>query len=86
MPIVLLEALSYGLPLLVSDIPPNREISLPEFRYFKAGDINDLSRKIQELIKKGVSQAEKEAHREILDKDYNWDRIAEATYNLFRAV
>ncbi|MFA5270771.1 MAG: glycosyltransferase family 4 protein [Candidatus Omnitrophota bacterium] len=86
MPIVLLEALSYGLPLLVSDIPPNREISLPEFRYFKAGDINDLSRKIQELIKKGVSQAEKEAYREILDKDYNWDRIAEATYNLFRAV
>ncbi len=85
MPIVLLEALSYGLPLLVSDIPPNREISLPEFRYFKAGDIDDLSKKIQKLIKKGVSQAEKEAYREVLSRDYNWDKIAEATYNLFRA-
>lgn len=83
MPIVLLEALSYGLPLLVSDIQPNREITLPEFRYFKVGDIDSLSIKMQELIKKGISNDEKEAFSKILNKDYNWEKIAESTYNLF---
>ena len=34
LPIALLEALSYGLPAAVSDIPPHREVPLPSFRYF----------------------------------------------------
>ena len=31
-PIVLLEAMSYGLPVLVSDIPANKEVELPPER------------------------------------------------------
>jgi len=34
--------MSYGLPVLVSDIPANKEVELPDERYFKCGNVNDL--------------------------------------------
>jgi len=42
LPIALLEAMSYGLSVLVSDIPANKEVELPAHRYFKCGDVEDL--------------------------------------------
>ena len=42
LPIVLLEAMSYVLPVLVSDIPANKEVELPAERYFRCGDVDDL--------------------------------------------
>jgi glycosyltransferase involved in cell wall biosynthesis len=35
LPIALLEAMSYGLSALVSDIPANKEVKLPSERYFR---------------------------------------------------
>jgi len=86
LPIALLEAMSYELPVLASDIPQNREIPLPEFRYFKIGNINDLSNKIKELTKKGISEQEKKKQREILEKNYNWNKIAQQTYNVYKNI
>jgi glycosyltransferase involved in cell wall biosynthesis len=60
LPIALLEALSYGLPVLVSDIPQHRKIPLPEFRYFKVGNIDELAQKIVELYDLGISDEEKQ--------------------------
>lgn len=86
LPIVLLEALSYGLPALASDIPQNREIPLAEFRYFRTGDIDDLSEKMQELIKMDITDDEKRHYQELLEKEYNWDKIARQTFEVYKSV
>ena len=83
LPIALLEAISYGLPVLVSDIPPNKEVSLPEGRYFPVGDVDLLAERITELFRQGISEAEKDAQRGLLEHTYNWDRIAERTLEVY---
>jgi len=86
LPITLLEALSYGLAVLISDIPPNREIPLPDYRYFRVGDIDELNRKMQELINTGIREEERKHYRELLEKEYNWDKIAQRTLGVYKSV
>lgn len=86
LPIALLEAISYDLPVLASDIPQNREIPLPGFRYFKPGDIETLARKMDELFRTGISEEEKKKQRRILEENYNWDKIAQQTFEVYKSV
>ncbi len=50
LPISLLEAMSYGLSVLVSDIPANKEVRLPAERYFQCGDVANLKEKLKEKM------------------------------------
>ena len=86
LPIALLEALSYGLPVLVSDIPQHHEIPLPEFRYFKVGNIDDLAKKIVELYHIGISEEEKQKYFELLKENYNWDKIAQQVFEVYKSL
>jgi glycosyltransferase involved in cell wall biosynthesis len=84
LPIVLLEAMSYGLSCIASDIPANREVGLPEERLFKAGDIQALSIKIIEYIKKPMDAEEKAQQIKLISEKYNWDKIAEKTLDVYK--
>lgn len=86
LPIALLEALSYGLPVIVSDISANRELLLSEFRYFKPGNIDELSFKLVEGIKKGLSGDEKEKYLKLLKTQFDWDTIAERIKGIYEKV
>ncbi len=59
LPIVLLEAMSYGLSCIASDIPANREVGLSEDRFFTPGDVEGLAEKIREFIDRPLSEEEK---------------------------
>ena len=59
----MLEAMSYGLPVLVSDIPANKEVELPAERYFRCGDVDDLKAKMEVLLEKGLSEKEQQVIR-----------------------
>lgn len=48
MPLVLVEAMAHGLPIISSDIPTSQEIMGDFGIYFKNGDVNDLARKLEE--------------------------------------
>ena len=87
LPIVLLEAMSYGLSCLVSDIPANREVSLSEDRHFRVGDVMDLSKKLKHFMDHGALLAdEKEKQLAKIKSRYNWDEIAENTLKVFLSV
>ena len=48
MPLVLVEAMSHGLPIISSDLPVSQEIMGDFGMYFKNGDIEDLARRLEE--------------------------------------
>lgn len=83
LPIVLLEAMSYGLSCIVSDIPANREVGLENERYFKPGDIDQLKSKIAEYMNKPLSISEKELQLAKISQKYNWNKIAEMTLSVY---
>ena len=84
LPIVLLEALSYGLSCIASDIPANRNISfLSASRFFETGDISGLAIKLSTFALQCMSDQEKKAQIEMIARDYNWDDIAEKTLMVY---
>jgi glycosyltransferase involved in cell wall biosynthesis len=84
LPIVLLEAMSFGLPVLVSDIPANKEVGLPQERYFRCGDVNDLKEKMTALIERDLTSDEREKIRRQIESKYNWDCIADQTIAVYQ--
>ena len=73
-PMVLLEAMAYGQPILCSDIPGTRQVELPEMNYFTVKDVDALAASIARLLENPVTAP----IRYDLEK-YDWDTIATAT-------
>ena len=86
LPIALLEALSFDLPVVVSDIPAHWEIGLNAERYFAAGDAQDLKEKIQYHLTHEMPLAERQALRTMLRQRYDWSQIAARTAAVYRSV
>jgi glycosyltransferase involved in cell wall biosynthesis len=86
LPIVLLEAMSYGLSCIASDIPANRNVELSENRFFKAGDNKALALKIKEFIDKHLTEDEIRRQINMIAKKYNWEKIAEKTLDVYAGI
>jgi glycosyltransferase involved in cell wall biosynthesis len=83
LPIALLEALSYGLPSLASDIAGNLEVGLESSCYFPLGDIGALATRLAQLAREPVSP-DAVARRRLWTKErYDWDRIARQTLSVY---
>jgi glycosyltransferase involved in cell wall biosynthesis len=79
LPIVLLEALSYGLPVLVSDIRSNLEVVSNPAQVFRMGDIQELSTKITVMTAVKLDPSQREALRHDCFDRYDWQEIAQRT-------
>ncbi len=77
LPISLLEAMSYKLPVLVSDIPANKQVLLPDQGYFTTGDVESLKQKLNEMLKKEFEPVNYEM------SSYDWDKIARETAKVY---
>ena len=87
LPIVLLEAASYGVPILASDIAPNVEILGEKCRYFRAGDVASLAQALEaclESLERLRSEAEVLKARAI--RDYDWDVVAMAVQEVYQRI
>lgn len=77
LPISLLEAMSYGLNVLVSDIPANKEVGLSAESYFESGNLLDLQQKMNLKIHEKY-----ESYAYDLAK-YDWNNIARITSDTY---
>jgi len=86
LPIALLEAMSYGLPVLVSDIPANLEVSLEEDAYFPCGDVDQLAQQLRH--KSGVEYPpdKRLLQLELVREKYDWVTIAADTVRVYEGL
>lgn len=77
LPITLIEAMSFGCPILISDIPENLEAAGGIAETFRCGNRSDLRKGLKKML--SMDQSEKgamgEKAKKRVDEYYNWDRI-----------
>nr|CAD6406748.1 glycosyl transferase [Rhizobium sp. Q54] len=86
MPISLLEALSYGLPVLASDIPANHEVELPPEDYFLPGDIEALAAALRRKLAEPFEEPRALSRIRHVERNYTWSSIARTTADVYRSV
>jgi len=88
LPIVMLEALSYGLPVIASDIPANLEVGLDKNCYYPMGDIQKLSSLILMNVNNPLFylESEKEKLKNWVTKKYNWLEVANKTIKIYQKI
>ena len=77
LPIALLEAMSYGVKVIVSDIPANKEVGLPESDYFPVGNVDALEEKLKAVIGQPLQ------HIDYDMKKYDWEKIADKIKDVY---
>ncbi|OGL66573.1 hypothetical protein A2856_02715 [Candidatus Uhrbacteria bacterium RIFCSPHIGHO2_01_FULL_63_20] len=85
--VTVLEAMGFGTPVLVSDIPENLEAIRHAGFTFKNGDAADLADALGELVRHPslVARAGEQA-KELVREQFSWDAVAAQTEAIYRSV
>lgn len=87
LPLTVLEAMSFGTAVLVSEIPGNLEAIHRAGFTFENKDVDDLTQQLQHLFKHPdeVTRARGDVKR-VVEKHFAWDRIVERTLEVYRSA
>lgn len=77
LPIALLEAMSYRLPVITSAIPANLEVGLDSSCYHEVGDVAALASKLETIINQPLQRIDYDMTK------YNWDTIATQVHAIY---
>ena len=79
LPISLLEAMSYHLNILASDIDANLELKLPQKCYFNTGNWDELTEKMEQELSVNKPVNYNLSH-------FNWDNVARRTLKVYQRM
>lgn len=82
--LVITEAASCGLPLLLRDIPIYKKLFAPH--YEKASDIDGFIERIVQIKSSSEKYSELKRHSEELAEKYNWDSIADKLVEKYKEL
>ena len=80
LPIALLEAMSYGVKVVVSDIPANLEVGLPEDDYFPVGNVDALAGRLRAVVNGPLEHVAYDMTK------YDWEKIADQVAEVFHSI
>lgn len=80
LPITLLEAMSYNRNVLVSNIPANLAVNLPDDCYYQLNDHSDLINQLTNKINERLPERKYDL------TSYNWNHIAQQTLDVYKKV
>ena len=80
LPIALLEAMSYRLPVVTSSIPANLEVGLDAECYHEVGDVEALTKKLEQIVSRPLQRIDYDMSK------YDWDVIAGQVADIYKEV
>lgn len=80
LPIALLEAMSYRLPVITSSIPANLEVGLDKSCYHEVGDVSALASKLEGVVSQPLQRIDYDMSK------YNWDTIAGQISEIYKSL
>ena len=86
MPIAMMEAMGYGLPVLASNITANLEVGLPEGDYFPLGDTQALAKQMAVKLDQPLSSKQAEEQSAEVAATYGWSGIADQTLAVYQRL
>ena len=80
LPIALLEAMSYGVKVIVSNISANLEVGLDKEDYFPVGNVDALADKLKTVIEQSLQHVNYDM------KKYDWGKIADQVAEVYNEL
>ena len=77
LPIALLEAMSYQLPVLTTNIPANLAVNLDPYCYHNVGDVDTMAKKLEAICNKPLQRIKYDMGK------YDWDIIAKQVVEVY---
>ena len=81
----LVEAMSYGKPLVLSDIPVFREISNDLAHFFDPNDIDSIANALQEVSEINFDENERR-ERILRANSFTWEKTAQKYHDLYLKI
>tara|TARA_B100000780_G_scaffold279107_1_gene255630 strand:- start:6107 stop:7258 length:1152 start_codon:yes stop_codon:yes gene_type:complete len=86
LPIAMLEAMSYGLPVIASAIPANLEVDLVCGDFFELGNVEQLESLLKKYTSSELPTNKREEIVNSVIQKYNWNAIAGATSDVYHKL
>ena len=85
-PIAVIEALGYGCPVILSDIPAHQELGIAVPRFFPAGNTAALADRLRTVFRDPPDRDAHTADRDRILKRHDWQTIARHTLDVYRVA